>query len=40
MAETNKETKRVYLDYAATTPMHPDVVQAMIPYMSGMFGLL
>lgn len=26
------------MDYAATTPMHPDVVQAMIPYMSGMFG--
>lgn len=26
------------MDYAATTPMHADVVQAMIPYMSGMFG--
>jgi cysteine desulfurase len=38
MNEKNKETKRVYLDYAATTPMHADVVQAMIPYMSGMFG--
>src|SRR5512137_1566522 len=38
MTKKNKETKRVYMDYAATTPMHADVVQAMIPYMSGMFG--
>jgi cysteine desulfurase len=39
MIEKNQAaTRRVYLDYAATTPMHPDVVQAMIPYMSGMFG--
>ena len=26
------------MDYAATTPMHADVVQAMIPYMTGKFG--
>ena len=38
MKKNVKEAKRVYMDYAATTPMHPDVVQAMIPYMSGMFG--
>ena len=38
MVKKIKEAKRVYMDYAATTPMHPDVVQAMIPYMSGMFG--
>jgi cysteine desulfurase len=38
MAGKHKETRRVYLDYAATTPMHADVVQSMIPYMSGMFG--
>lgn len=39
MIEKNQAaTRRVYLDYAATTPMHPDVVQTMIPYMSGMFG--
>ena len=38
MTKEAKSTRRVYLDYAATTPMHSDVVQAMIPYMSGMFG--
>ncbi|MFH0768375.1 MAG: cysteine desulfurase NifS [Chloroflexota bacterium] len=30
--------KRVYLDYAATTPTHPDVVKAMLPYFTEMFG--
>jgi len=30
--------KRIYLDYAATTPVHPDVVQAMLPYFTDMFG--
>jgi len=30
--------KRIYLDYAATTPVHPDVVQAMTPYFTEMFG--
>jgi cysteine desulfurase len=38
MTKKDRAAKRVYMDYAATTPMHPDVVQAMIPYMSGMFG--
>ncbi len=30
--------KRVYLDYAATTPVHPDVVKAMLPYFTEVFG--
>jgi len=30
--------KRVYLDYAATTPVHPDVVKAMLPYLTDAFG--
>jgi len=30
--------RRIYLDYAATTPTHPDVVKAMLPYFSDSFG--
>lgn len=30
--------KRVYLDYAATTPTHPEVVTAMLPYLNETFG--
>jgi cysteine desulfurase len=30
--------KRIYMDYAATTPVHPEVVKAMIPYFSEKFG--
>jgi len=29
---------RIYLDYAATTPTHPEVVKAMTPYFSEVFG--
>ena len=29
---------RIYLDYAATTPTHPEVVEAMLPYFSEVFG--
>ncbi len=29
---------RVYLDYAATTPVHPDVAKAMLPYFTDSFG--
>ncbi len=28
----------IYLDHNATTPVHPDVFQAMAPYMQGSFG--
>jgi cysteine desulfurase len=30
--------ERIYLDHAATSPAHPEVVQSMIPYMTEMFG--
>lgn len=30
--------KRVYLDYAATTPVRPEVVAAMLPYLGDIFG--
>lgn len=30
--------KRIYLDYAATTPTHPDVVRSMLPYFTEEFG--
>jgi len=30
--------KRIYLDYAATTPTHPRVVEAMMPYFTEAFG--
>ena len=28
----------IYLDYNATTPVDPDVLQAMLPYLRGQFG--
>ncbi len=30
--------KRAYLDYAATTPVHPEVILAMTPYLSEIWG--
>ncbi|MFH1671549.1 MAG: cysteine desulfurase family protein, partial [Candidatus Portnoybacteria bacterium] len=33
-----KKAKRIYLDYAATTPVDPRVVKAMFPYFVDKFG--
>jgi cysteine desulfurase len=30
--------RKVYLDHAATTPVRPEVVEAMLPFFSGTFG--
>ncbi|MFC2010837.1 cysteine desulfurase NifS [Chloroflexota bacterium] len=30
--------KQIYLDYAATTPTHPEVVTAILPYFTDVFG--
>ena len=30
--------QRIYLDHAATTPTHPEVVKAMLPYFTDVFG--
>ena len=32
------ENKPVYLDYSATTPIDPRVVEAMMPYLTDSFG--
>lgn len=29
---------RIYLDHAATSPMHPAVIEQMVPYMQNVFG--
>lgn len=31
-------TLRIYLDHAATTPVHPEVAEAMLPYLRQRFG--
>ena len=32
------ERERIYLDHAATTPVDPRVVEAIIPYLTANFG--
>ncbi len=32
------EMRRIYLDHAATTPLHPEVTAAMIPFLGERFG--
>ena len=33
-----KIMKRIYLDHNATTPVHPEVLEAMLPFMVNQFG--
>ncbi len=35
---TQPSAKRVYLDYAAATPLHPEVLAAMMPYFTSHYG--
>lgn len=30
--------KRIYMDHAATTPLHPEVLAAMMPYLTDLYG--
>ena len=32
------DKKRVYVDHSATTPVKPEVLEAMIPYFTENFG--
>ena len=33
-----KTMRRIYLDHNATTPVHPEVLEAMLPFMTDQFG--
>lgn len=35
---TRPSKKRIYLDYAAATPLHPEVLTAMMPFLENSFG--
>lgn len=34
----DREQRTVYMDHAATTPVHPEVVEAMLPFLRERFG--
>src|SRR5436189_5179480 len=36
--ESNRMSRRVYLDHNASTPVHPEVVAEMLPYFSDVYG--
>ena len=36
--DMSKKSKKIYLDYAATTPVDPRVVKAILPYLTEKFG--
>ena len=37
-ATYNPRTMPIYLDHAATTPLRPEVLEAMLPFLGGTFG--
>ena len=38
MTDQSAENSLIYMDHAATTPMYPEVIEAMLPYMEELFG--
>lgn len=38
MSEPQNELPYIYADNAATTPLHPEALAAMMPYLTTQFG--
>lgn len=38
MSEKNSTPKTIYFDHAATTPLHPEALEAMLPYFTDVYG--